>query len=877
MNIYRKVNGEVQTIFSTPINKGCERRWELQGDDYITLKFSVASPIAFKIGDFTDTSDDEGGENGRWYITSAVRPTYNKSNGAYTYEIKFEAEYKLWNNYVNKYITSTAETNWKLTGTMDQHLEQILRNLDALGLRTCWNGLQYNYLIDWEIYDAESKVVSGVVSNEAKYVEYSSTKICDALTAIADAWECEWWVEGSTIMMGYCEHENITHELRLGVNVESWDIEESSGTHANRVYVFGSTRNIPSNYRRSLILNPSRKRLESGAYKLTDNNVKLSLQQIVPTTSEDKSVYMTLYSAGAIASIAAESGYDTAYMQSRIFHYTNTESYQYLGMPHKLIFGNIVSGVPRPATNPIITLTINPKSTVDDKYVEDEQIRLDPNEVAFRVLVRLYMVNGNGTTKLFEFEKTYHEIVDVGVTFTEVITIKDIQSFNDGSELGLDIECHVRNLYGSEVEITNLATSNVMAQTLLAKPFKAQLIGYADTIVKGDVIVFLGYQGLATPAEDASQNDKWAYAYDQQQKGIYYTFKYLGDSRILIPKASTQGDIPMSWYTDNFQSDSLYAIAERRLMLPVGTPYIQAEGLADNEIVEEVVTLDDVYPRMKDMTIGALLWHEEDGVVTTYEDGTQSKERYKAYYFRDSIFTATGVQSMKKDYVLAGQTARIRFGSGRLNGMEFDIELESGYTDEAGTTYSNWNKIIRNEDYGPKLPNSYLYPEEGDKIIYLGWDEAQMGNTGYVEAAEQELLAKGKEYLDKARINDRTYNITLMEYSRYGISNLLDSDSKNLKESEGKQLQVISDNGQQIGFCQAHFIKGRVVKICDETATIYDKTQGKEVPYRMSRVIGFTHPLDIPYDHPTIKVGVSGIYSRLADIENKLRKQKNNG
>lgn len=334
----------------------------------------------------------------------------------------------------------------------------------------------------------------------------------------------------------------------------------------------------------------------------------------------------------------------------------------------------------------------------------------------------------------------------------------------------------------------------------------------------------------------------------------------------------------MSWYTDNFQSDSLYAIAERRLMLPTGTPYIQAEGLADNEIIEDVITMDDVYPRMKDMAIGALLWHEEDGLVTTYEDGTQSKERYKAYYFRDSIFTTTGVQSMKKGYVLAGQTARVRFSSGRLNGMEFDIELESGYTDEAGTTYSNWNKIIRNEDYGPKLPNSYLYPEEGDKIIYIGWDEAQMGNTGYVEAAEQELLAKGKEYLNKSRINDITYNITLMEPSRYSTSNLLDADSKNLKESEGKQLQVIEDTGvTNSGFCKAHFVKGRMVKICDVSATIFDPNQGKEVPYRISRVIGYTHPLDIIYDHPTIKVGVSGIYSRLADIENKLRKQKKNG
>ena len=79
---------------------------------------------------------------------------------------------------------------------------------------------------------------------------------------------------------------------------------------------------------------------------------------------------------------------------------------------------------------------------------------------------------------------------------------------------------------------------------------------------------------------------------------------------------------------------------------------------------------------------------------------------------------------------------------------------------------------------------------------------------------------------------------------------------------------------QSVDFCNAVMKKGHVVKIIDKTASVYDPTSGKEVNYRASRVIGFTHPLDIPYDHPQIVCGVSGIYSRLADIENKLRKTK---
>lgn len=875
MNIYRKANGEIQTIFATPINKGCERKWELQGDDYITLRFNVSAPIVFKIGDYTEITEAEGGENGRFYITESVKPSYNKGNGAYTYEIKFEAEYKLWNNYVNKYITSTAETNWKLTGTMNQHLDQILRNLDALGLRESWRGTDYYYSIDWEVYDEDSKVVSGVVSNEAKYVEYANTKICDALTAIADAWECEWWVQDNCIYFGYCEHQNIMHELRLGGNVESWDIEQSSGNHANRIYVFGSTRNIPSNYRRSLIISPSAiERPTETFYRFTDNVVKLSLGMLNARDTGDIVTYMRMYSRSSPTEITPEQGYNKAFTSSTIYHYMYPDNGNiYAGMPHQLLFGSLSN----PSTSPYVILTINNINAVDEQYVNNPP-NLDIDEYRLNILVRGYLVS-DISTKMFEVEQkvTYHAVEGIAQTIN--VPIPDIYAFNDGTEFGLDIECHVAELYGCKVGMTRMSTTNIPAQKLLAKQFYANLIGYDSTdVVKDNVIFFCAYQGLSSPAEADSQNVKWAYAYDQQQIGVYYTYTNPKGKRILIPRESLTKDVPMAWYTDDIQSDSLYAITEQRLMLPKGVPYIQAEGLADNEVIEDVVTLDDVYPRMKDMTIGKLLWHEEDGVLTTYEDGTQKTERYKAYYFRDSIFVNTGSQTMKKDYTLAGQTARVRFGSGRLNGMEFNIELESGYTDEAGTTYDNWNKIIRNEDYGPKLPNSYLYPEVGDKIIYLGWDEAQMGSTGYVDAAEQELYAKGKEYLDKARINDRTYNITLMEPSRYGVANILESQGKNLKESEGKQLQVIQDSGtDNSGFCKMHFVKGRVVKICDETATIYDPTLGQEVPYRISRVIGYTYPLDIPYDHPTIKVGVSGIYSRLADIENKLRKSKNNG
>lgn len=44
----RNIKGEV--ILSTPINEGCKRRYELMKEDYITLRFSLETPVFFGLG-----------------------------------------------------------------------------------------------------------------------------------------------------------------------------------------------------------------------------------------------------------------------------------------------------------------------------------------------------------------------------------------------------------------------------------------------------------------------------------------------------------------------------------------------------------------------------------------------------------------------------------------------------------------------------------------------------------------------------------------------------------------------------------------------------------------------------------------------------------
>ena len=48
----KDISGNIR--FSTPINEGSKRHFLLMQEDYVTLKFSLASPIYFKLGDYID-------------------------------------------------------------------------------------------------------------------------------------------------------------------------------------------------------------------------------------------------------------------------------------------------------------------------------------------------------------------------------------------------------------------------------------------------------------------------------------------------------------------------------------------------------------------------------------------------------------------------------------------------------------------------------------------------------------------------------------------------------------------------------------------------------------------------------------------------------
>ena len=233
----KDIQGRV--IYSTEINNGAKRKFQLMKEDYITLPFSLEKPIKFGGGCNTEV-------NGELFeVTELQKPTYNNTTGGYDYQLRLDAYYWKWKNKIFKFTPEVGgqEASWSLTASLDVHLGIFLRNLKALGYT--YRGSEFEFSID------------ATVENKAISMSYENTNMIDALSAMAENWQCEWWLTDNTIHFGRCEYGNPI-DFELGVNVDEMKASASQSPYATRLYVFGSTRNLPANYRptdESLLVN----------------------------------------------------------------------------------------------------------------------------------------------------------------------------------------------------------------------------------------------------------------------------------------------------------------------------------------------------------------------------------------------------------------------------------------------------------------------------------------------------------------------------------------------------------------------------------------------------------------------------------------------
>ena len=208
---------------------GSKWRKELMTEEYVSVKFSLKEHVRLRKGDHV--SIDGVGD---FELVKTSRPKWNTSKGCWDYEQKFHAEWEKWKNrkfFFNRQ-SGNLEKTWSLTQYITYFLDLFIGNLKAAGLGDNWR---------WQVDDRE-------LLSTIKNITFDGVSLFDGITSIAKTWGCEWWVDGRTVHLGKCEFGKAVR-FEIGGYITDMSASESDGEYCNRLYAFGSTRNIPKNYR----------------------------------------------------------------------------------------------------------------------------------------------------------------------------------------------------------------------------------------------------------------------------------------------------------------------------------------------------------------------------------------------------------------------------------------------------------------------------------------------------------------------------------------------------------------------------------------------------------------------------------------------------
>jgi hypothetical protein len=689
----KDISGNIR--FSTPINEGSKRHFLLMQEDYVTLKFSLASPIYFKLGDYIDN------ELGIFEVVDLYKPTYNTTTGAYDYELRLDAYYWKWKNKKLFYTPETTgrEAGWNLTATLDVHLNIFLDNLKYLGYKF----RDKDFI--WEIDDT--------VENSAKLVTYDNVNLIDALTQMAEAWGCEWWIENHKICFGRCEYSSPV-DFKAGdltdtenVNVNNMTRSDSQTTYATRIYAFGSTRNIPATYRKDLIFDVKK----VNGRDISDTSRPLNIR-FFPSVSHAgiSPISMNIFEEGEM--VGAQEEYK---VMTDVFTSSMPASEYHISFNSMLLYFST-----RFTSN-----IENFKAKLSlVYYVGDVEKVLDIQEKAFNDSVSSFTISFSDTDFFLPEKANNCKFL---FTFSFSLNHPEktvVYTIGRSGENNVKLECLSAS---ADTSVTFLSGANS------GRTFSA--VYNPDLLTGEDANVIRLPEGVT-----ASMGNQY------------------------IINNIIKGKIPDNYFSKDDKELTLNGVVQKRLMLPKDVPYIDAyrysptgeriyigDSRYDNpnnvempeeEAIEEIVKLEDEYPKY----IGSVSSITSDEKEEEDSDGNKTGNKYLIYTFKDN-----GLKNFTKDFVLNGQEPHLIFQTGKLAGLDFVISLkESG---NSGTTF----EITRNDDYGRYLPDDILYPVVSDTYILYGFDTAFISEQMLPEA-EQNLLKKAKEYVKKSMIDPSTYD-----------------------------------------------------------------------------------------------------------------------
>lgn len=221
----------IKRIDGTPIMEVQERDDSkytrvLMGEHSVRIRFDWNVFIPLPYGSFIEWKGK------RFSIWGEYTPVQRE--GAFEYDIPFEAEERELNNYLFFYLSAgKMEHQWKLTAPIEQALKEVQGNLDRIHGKGAW------------------VIRNEVGTTPSKLLEFDSTSVFDALTKIAEAYGTEWRAEGRTLYFGrMSEGERV--RLSLGNEASRFESQGDTAQLISRLYAFGSTRNVKSGKRLTL-------------------------------------------------------------------------------------------------------------------------------------------------------------------------------------------------------------------------------------------------------------------------------------------------------------------------------------------------------------------------------------------------------------------------------------------------------------------------------------------------------------------------------------------------------------------------------------------------------------------------------------------------
>ncbi len=803
--IYTAGGAERATV---ELGSGARGTFALGSEDRVTLPFTLADPVVFAIGDWCDLSGlDEslGGKFAKRYeITEPPSPAFSNTTGGWDYELRMDAYYMAWGNKLFRYLpeSGAAEASWNLTADLSVHLNVLLKNLEYLGY--AYNGEPYAYSIDY-----------AHVEEKAMLVSYENTSLVDALSLMAETWECDWWVTDNVIHFGRCE-DGEEVELRTGAQASSIEQSESSGEFANRIYAFGSDRNVPLTYRKRLVFTVTE--LDGSVFR--DASRPLSPTYFDEGDTANRTV-TTEFTEGGVGDI---------YVDVLWQGFSST-----LGMLRSE--KALPAGYFRFVSQTYIPAYISITRIADRKGNEDVKV----NALKYNIVYSISYIgsNGEGNT-LYEEEVNGTQIAnlneriafplpsyDLYLPVSAYVEIRADVSFTIDDTLRRWGEFYFNTTFpdamGNYKGISLEAETDVVDYTA-----NVRLTFLTGTLAGGTLGGWLNRQFTA-------EGKGWL-ELDGAVPSVGDTFTIDNILSSLVPSA---------WFTSDGDEVLANGVVSGNLRLPQGRDYVDAyrylggervyigeegydsadaEEMPIEEAVEAIVVKEDIYPRTES-EIAAVSTREED---VPDDDGNRTGE-VRTYYritLRDFTF--------KSSYIISGQELGVVFTSGKMNGMDFLVSFNPDGAEE-DTAEAQVFEIVASDDYGRTLPDTTLCPEAGDTVVLYGWDSSWIEGLGLVSRAEEELYDYAVEYARKAAMNDGTYTVRLYPAYVYG---------------EGG-----ADMPSRV------FRAGQRVRLVD--GALFASP-------RSSRVIGMEMQLDLPYDSPVYTVGESAAYSRLGDLEGRL-------